>query len=478
MLKRLISVCVIFSLFIPVFSQKKNTSGAGKSPTTTKSLEAKNAVDELKKNPNPKKEIVIVYNEDFEKGEELFQLNKPEEAISYFEKALSVGDVNPNVYVYLGVCYYQIEQYDKSLTVCVQGMAKEGTDKKVLAYNAGNACYAMGNYMRADASYALALREDDSYAPAILNRANAQLKLDHLADARDNYIRYLELESETPQKERIESIISLLDEEIERRANEKPELINPDSIVENEKMEIPESLEKVALELPDEEEKIQETHSELVKDEAKAPLLPVTPAKKDEVEKITDNSLDSLESEEKSVAEVEKTPAEKIDTPELMVASQEPVPPAHVKDEKNPLKSELVYDSEEQARFEEEQKLALEAEKVRIAEEAEKKAESESARLATEESARLAAEEAERRRNDDMRLILEVEKTRLEEEYKKALEVERERLAENAKKSLELEKALLEVEAAKKALDAEKARLEEERKALEAERSRLQENAR
>ncbi|MBO6218325.1 MAG: hypothetical protein J6N81_01980 [Treponema sp.] len=470
MLKRLISVCVIFSLFIPVFSQKKNTSGAGKSPTTTKSLEAKNAVDELKKNPNPKKEIVIVYNEDFEKGEELFQLNKPEEAISYFEKALSVGDVNPNVYVYLGVCYYQIEQYDKSLTVCVQGMAKEGTDKKVLAYNAGNACYAMGNYMRADASYALALREDDSYAPAILNRANAQLKLDHLADARDNYIRYLELESETPQKERIESIISLLDEEIERRANEKPELINPDAIVENEKMEIPESLEKVALELPDEEEKIQETHSELVKDEAKAPLLPVTPAKKDEVEKITDNSLDSLESEEKSVAEVEKTPAEKIDTPELMAASQEPVPPAHVKDEKNPLKSELVYDSEEQARFEEEQKLALEAEKVRIAEEAEKKAES--------ESARLAAEEAERRRNDDMRLILEVEKTRLEEEYKKALEVERERLAENAKKSLELEKALLEVEAAKKALDAEKARLEEERKALEAERSRLQENAR
>ena len=84
MLKKCFFIVVIFSLFVPAFAQKKNASSAkkassvqAKSPTTTKSVEAKNAVDELKKNPSPKKEVVVVYNEDFEKGEELFQLNKP-----------------------------------------------------------------------------------------------------------------------------------------------------------------------------------------------------------------------------------------------------------------------------------------------------------------------------------------------------------------------------------------------------------------
>ena len=67
-------------LLISAGAQKKNTTSA-KLPTTTKSVEAKNAVDALKKNPNPKKEVVIVYNADFEKGEELFQLNRPEAAI-------------------------------------------------------------------------------------------------------------------------------------------------------------------------------------------------------------------------------------------------------------------------------------------------------------------------------------------------------------------------------------------------------------
>ena len=78
------------------------------------------------------------------------------------------------------------------------------------------------------------MAEDENYSPAVLNRANAQLKLDHLEDSKNNYIRYLELEPETPQREKIETIIALLEAEIIRRANEKPELINPDSFVENE----------------------------------------------------------------------------------------------------------------------------------------------------------------------------------------------------------------------------------------------------
>ena len=331
---------ILLVIALPFFSQTKKTASPKKSlpssvSTTTKTPEAKKAVDALKKNPgkNQKKEAVIVFNEDFEKGEELFQLNKPEKAIEYFEKALEKENVNPKIYVYLGVCYYQIKNYDKSLSVCVQGLAKEDTDHKILAYNAGNSCYAMGNYMRADASYAIALREDENYSPALLNRANAQLKLDHLEDSKNNYIRYLELEPESPQKERIETIIGLLDAEIIRRANEKPELINPDSFVENEKMDVPDEPEIVlADDIPQEKEE-QKVPSEKVHSDSVAPELPAELAEEKDSDIVDGDSvapaLPLLLAEERLL---EKVHAEKI----AELESEKPIVPERVLEDGNP----------------------------------------------------------------------------------------------------------------------------------------------
>ncbi len=196
--------------------------------------------------PGAKKDApAVIYNENFEKGAELFQLNKPEEAIPFFEKVIDEDGVNPDAYVFLGVAYYQIGNFEKSLAVCAKGLAKENTDHKILAYNAGNSAYSLGNYMRADSCYAIAMKIDEKFSPAVLNRANAQLKLDHLEDAKNNYQKYLELEPETDQREKIELLIAKLEEEIELRARQKPELINPDDFVDSKKMEIPELPEKV-----------------------------------------------------------------------------------------------------------------------------------------------------------------------------------------------------------------------------------------
>ena len=266
------------------FAQKKNVKSkqqnVGKTPTTTKSVEAKNAVDELKKNPNQKKEKNVVYNADFEKGEELFALNKPDEAIAYFEKSLSEPDVDPKVYVYLGVCYYQIEQYEKSLDICVQGLSKEGTDKKILAYNAGNAAFALGNYAKANENYVLALREDGNYSAAVLNRANALLRLDRYFDARENYIKYLELEPENPQRENIEIIIRLLGEELDRIVKEQPERVNGEIAVKNENSVSSDSElakaehEKVIAELPVVISASDAAPEELVREDAFPPEIP------------------------------------------------------------------------------------------------------------------------------------------------------------------------------------------------------------
>ena len=504
--KKIFVLTIILTLLLaPAISQKKKASSERKTkaplpaavnPTTTKSPEAKTAVDKLKKTPakKQKKEPVIVYNEDFVKGEELFVLNKPEEAIAYFEKSLQSDNIDPKVYVYLGVCYYQIEQYDKSLAVCVQGLAKEETDHKILAYNAGNSCYAMGNYMRADASYAIALREDENYSPAVLNRANAQLKLDHLGDAKENYIKYLEIEPETPQREKIEEIIRLLDAEIIRRAKEKPELVNAEFNIENEKMEIPDEPEKVlADEIPQEKKVDEKIPSELVR--SVAPELPGEIKEKKPLERV----------DSEKIAEKKETPV----IPELVGPDGEPpyIPPeqlmlapvviakgSETKDTDNLSRNaEKLRLDDDMKRFEEEfrreREEARRAEEARIAAEAEesrrKAAEAEriaeeKRRKAAEEEEKIAAQkralEEERRNLEKARMDAEIEaqKRALEEQQRKmeesmkAFEENQKRIAEENRRKMEEEARLAE----------EKRKIEEERKAFAAEQQRVMEENR
>lgn len=207
------------------------------------SADAKAASKSNAKTADEEKKLTV-YNEDFVLGEELFQLNKPEEAIEHLEKALEDPNVDPKIYVYLGVAYFQVKKYQESMDICARGLARKDTDRKVLAYNAGNSAYAIGNYARADACFAISLKEDEQYAPAVLNRANTLLKQDRLEESRDHYVHYLELEPEDEQRERIELVIQLLEEEILRRANQKPEkiVLDDNMQVENADMEVAEEM--------------------------------------------------------------------------------------------------------------------------------------------------------------------------------------------------------------------------------------------
>lgn len=214
----------------------------------------------------------------FSAAEELFRLNRPAEAIPLFEEMLDGSDTDPAVFVYLGVAYYQVGEYQKSLSVCVKGLARADTDRTVLAYNAGNSAYALGNYARADACYALALKEDPAFSAAYLNRANAQLKQDLVTEARENYQAFITREPESVQRPAIEQLIALLDEEIVRREHEKPELIVPESLaVENEAMQLPEPAERVVPEDVSVEETVPEAavaEERMDAGEFAAPALP------------------------------------------------------------------------------------------------------------------------------------------------------------------------------------------------------------
>ena len=98
----------------------------------------------------------------------------------------------------------------ESLEVCTEGMKISGTDKKVLAFNAGNVCFAMEDFYSAEKWYSLAIAANRLYAPPVLNRANAELKQEKYIASLEDYKLYLDLSPNDRQKPEIEQLISLL----------------------------------------------------------------------------------------------------------------------------------------------------------------------------------------------------------------------------------------------------------------------------
>lgn len=152
-------------------------------------------------------------SDNFEKGEDLFSRNEPTKAIPYLKKACTEG--NPKAYVYLSVAYFQTGQFEMSLDVCSAGMKATGTDKKILAYNAGNAAFALQNYPAAENWYSMAISADGFYSTPVLNRANAKLNQKKYLESVEDYKKYLMMEPNDPQEEQIRILIALIEEQIE-----------------------------------------------------------------------------------------------------------------------------------------------------------------------------------------------------------------------------------------------------------------------
>lgn len=160
----------------------------------------------------------------FETGERLFRAGDEEGAIPYLESAIRNAE-NGNAYTYLALCYEAVGQNDAALDVATQGMRVNGTDKKVLAYNAGNLCFKSEDYEAAERWYSLSIAVNPLYAPPVLNRANAKLKQQKYNSSLEDYKLYLDLSPADSQKTEIERLIALLEgykqQEEEARAQEQ-----------------------------------------------------------------------------------------------------------------------------------------------------------------------------------------------------------------------------------------------------------------
>ncbi len=151
-------------------------------------------------------------------GVRLYEQGMAAESIAFLEADIESGDALPVEYNYLGLAYYQTGNFAKSVEAFRKGLAIPGTNKKRIYFNMGNSYFLMGDFENALNSYSMASVADPNYGEPVLNKANAELKLDRLKDAQDDYRRYLALCPDTPQRPEIEKILALIDEEMVSRA--------------------------------------------------------------------------------------------------------------------------------------------------------------------------------------------------------------------------------------------------------------------
>jgi tetratricopeptide (TPR) repeat protein len=154
-----------------------------------------------------------VSQSNFNRGEELFMLNKPREALAFLENAIAEDPAHVTAFYYLGMVYQQLGRIDEAIAAYRKILPRAGKESARIAYNLGNAYYMKENTAFAEQFYTQALDEDPVFAPAYLNRANTRVKNGSLKTAIADYELYLSLEPGSPKKPEIERLIAFIREE-------------------------------------------------------------------------------------------------------------------------------------------------------------------------------------------------------------------------------------------------------------------------
>jgi tetratricopeptide (TPR) repeat protein len=94
--------------------------------------------------------------------------NRPEEAITHLETALTLKPNYPTIRGYLGVVYSQVGRYDDALRAYTEALGQNPNDH-VIRTNLGFTYVHLGEYNKAIDEYTTALRINPQYTPALKN---------------------------------------------------------------------------------------------------------------------------------------------------------------------------------------------------------------------------------------------------------------------------------------------------------------------
>jgi len=181
-------------------------------------------------------------------GEKAFKNNNPSLAVILLEEEIAAGNASALAYNFLGLSYYQLGNYEKSVESFTSGLSVSGTNKKILAYNQGNSYYAMQDYKNAAKAYSLTLTADPKYTRALLNRANAYLMDKDYNNAILDYEKFIIMEPTDEQRPQIEELLALLRKEKARIEEEERIAAAEAARLAEEEARLREELERQRLE--------------------------------------------------------------------------------------------------------------------------------------------------------------------------------------------------------------------------------------
>ncbi len=153
----------------------------------------------------------------FERGEDLFLRNKPQQAVPLLEQALEAEPQNGTIYMYLGVAYEQLGRRDKAVEILRRGVetAREERDRMFLTM--GNNLRFIEQHDGAERSYGEAISANSLYAPAYLARANLRVEMEKFEPAVEDYEIFLNLRPQSEHRPEIERMIALLRDKVEEK---------------------------------------------------------------------------------------------------------------------------------------------------------------------------------------------------------------------------------------------------------------------
>ena len=181
-------------------------------------------------------------------GEKAFKANNPSLAVILLEQEITEGKASVSAHNFLGLAYYQLGNYEKSVEAFAKGMKASGTNKKILSYNQGNSYYAMQDYENAIKAYSLTLTADPKYTQALLNRANANLMYKDYDNAILDYEKFIIMEPLDEQRPQIEELLALLRKEKARLDEEARIAAEEAARLAEEEARLQEELERQRLE--------------------------------------------------------------------------------------------------------------------------------------------------------------------------------------------------------------------------------------
>lgn len=147
-------------------------------------------------------------------GEKQLSLNNPGKALTYLEAALAQTGPEERLLLDLGLAYQRMGQAADARKAFRQGADLGGPLKKRLLLNLGVSLFTAKDWAGAEAAYTEALAVDPVYPEALLNRANTRLNAQSWAGAAEDYRAYQVAAPSNPQKEKIEKLLTLLEQAV------------------------------------------------------------------------------------------------------------------------------------------------------------------------------------------------------------------------------------------------------------------------